>query len=94
MFIEVFLVGILAGMSPGSDFFVVMRNSLGYSRKAGVATALGIGLALTIHVSYTIWGFLLIFQKKPIDISRYTTYWIILFNLAWDTFHSIIPRKK
>lgn len=87
MFIEVFLVGILAGMSPGPDFFVVMRNTLGYSRKAGVATALGIGLALTIHVSYTICGFSLIFQKNPLIYQSIQL--IGAFYLIWLGIHSI-----
>ena len=35
MFLEVFLIGILAGISPGPDFFIVMKNSLEHGKKIG-----------------------------------------------------------
>ncbi|PGK51717.1 lysine transporter LysE [Priestia megaterium] len=65
MYIEVFLVGILAALSPGPDFVVVMKNSLGLGRKYGIATALGTASALIIHVTYTILGFAIVLQKSP-----------------------------
>jgi RhtB (resistance to homoserine/threonine) family protein len=65
MFLEVFLVGLLAGISPGPDFAVVMKNSLTLGRPAGRATALGIAAALIIHVSYTILGFAIILEHQP-----------------------------
>ena len=42
MFVTVTVVGILAVVSPGPDFLIVTRNSLLYSKKVGLATALGI----------------------------------------------------
>lgn len=74
MFSQIFLIGILAGMSPGPDFFIVMKNSLEYGKKIGIGTAIGIATALLIHVSYTILGLALILQKhiyvfKVIQIS-------------------------
>lgn len=63
MFLEIFLIGILAGMSPGPDFFIVMKNSLGYGKKIGIASAIGIATALLIHVSYTIFGLALVLQN-------------------------------
>ncbi len=65
MYLQVFIVGLLAGISPGPDFFVVTKNSLGSGRWAGISTALGIGAALIIHVSYTILGFAWIIQHYP-----------------------------
>lgn len=65
MYLEVFLVGILAALSPGPDFVVVMKNSLGIGRKYGIATALGIASALIVHVTYTILGFTIILEKFP-----------------------------
>ncbi|HEY5563361.1 MAG TPA: LysE family translocator [Clostridiaceae bacterium] len=63
MFLQIFLIGILAGMSPGPDFFIVMKNSLGYGKKIGIASAIGIATALIIHASYTIFGLALLLQK-------------------------------
>lgn len=55
-FLAVGLVSLLAAISPGPDFFVVVKNSLSYSRKAGLLTSLGVSLALLIHLSYTLIG--------------------------------------
>ncbi len=48
----VFLLNLLAAMSPGPDFVMTVRNSLCYSSRAGIFTALGISLALGVHLLY------------------------------------------
>jgi threonine/homoserine/homoserine lactone efflux protein len=65
MYLEVFIVGILAALSPGPDFVVVTKNSLGIGRKFGIATALGIASALIVHITYTVLGFTIILEKSP-----------------------------
>jgi RhtB (resistance to homoserine/threonine) family protein len=60
--LKIFIIALLTGMSPGPDFFLTMKNSLGYGRKIGIASALGIAAALAIHTSYTILGIALIIQ--------------------------------
>lgn len=50
------MVSALAAVSPGPDFFIVVKNSLSYSRRIGMLTALGVSLALLIHLSYTLVG--------------------------------------
>lgn len=47
---------IIALISPGPDFAIVTRNSLVYSRRVGLMTALGIALGVMIHVSYILYG--------------------------------------
>ncbi|TKI86898.1 LysE family translocator, partial [Bacillus cereus] len=37
MYVEVFFLGILIALSPGPDFVIVMKNSLGIGRKHGIA---------------------------------------------------------
>ena len=54
--IVVITITLLAVISPGPDFAMVTRNSLMLSRRSGVLTALGIGLGVTAHVSYTLLG--------------------------------------
>lgn len=54
--LAVTLVSLLGAISPGPDFLVVVKNSLSYSRKTGFLTALGVSLALIIHLSYTLIG--------------------------------------
>jgi len=62
MYVQVMIVALRAGMSPGPDFFLVMKNSLGYGRRAGIASAIGIAAALAVHASYTVVGLALIIQ--------------------------------
>ena len=61
------LVGLvmIALISPGPDFAIVVRNSLIYSRKTGLFTALGIALGILVHVSYTLLGLGLVIAKNP-----------------------------
>ncbi|MGF1679804.1 LysE family translocator [Photobacterium minamisatsumaniensis] len=50
------IFGILIVISPGADFVVVLKNSLNQGRKAGVWTAIGISLAICVHISYSLLG--------------------------------------
>ena len=45
------VIQLLGVMSPGPDFAVVVRNSLIYTRKIGVLTALGVSVGLLVHLS-------------------------------------------
>lgn len=54
--LAVAVVSLLAAISPGPDFFIVVKNSLSYSRKIGFLTAIGVSLALLIHLTYTLVG--------------------------------------
>jgi len=47
---------LMAIMSPGPDFVMAVRQSLLYSRRTGVLTALGFALGVIIHVTYSILG--------------------------------------
>lgn len=50
---SVFGLGLI---SPGPDFVMAVRNSVTYSRKAGLFTALGFACGVCIHVIYAIVG--------------------------------------
>ncbi|MEO3431707.1 LysE family transporter [Inquilinus sp. CAU 1745] len=63
----VFLGGM---MSPGPDFLVVLRNSLGFSARTGIYTAAGIAAGLVIHIGYCVAGIGLLISQS-----------ILLFNL-------------
>jgi len=54
----------VALISPGPDFAVVVKNSLLYSRKKSLLTALGIACGILFHVTYTLLGFGLIISKN------------------------------
>ncbi|MDH4557835.1 LysE family translocator [Pseudomonas sp. BN417] len=62
--IAVISITLLACISPGPDFAMVSRNGLLLSRRAGVLTAVGIGLGVLVHVSYTLLGLGLLLQQS------------------------------
>lgn len=68
--ITIAAVHLLAVISPGPDFAIVVRNSLVYSRKIAVYTALGIALGISVHVAYSILGIGLLISQS-----------ILLFNI-------------
>jgi RhtB (resistance to homoserine/threonine) family protein len=49
-------ITLLAVISPGPDFAVILRNALRSGRGPGLATALGIGCGVVVHVTYTLLG--------------------------------------
>ena len=63
------MIALLAAASPGPDFLVVSKNSLAHSRRAGVWTAIGVGAALLVHVTYTLVGIGLIISQSVLLFS-------------------------
>ncbi len=49
-------IHLLAVISPGPDFAMICKNSLVYSRRTGVYSALGLGLGIVVHVSASLLG--------------------------------------
>lgn len=64
--LSVLLIHLLAVMSPGPDFIMLVRNALTYSRKIGIWTAIGFGLGIGIHVLYSVFGLGLIISQSPV----------------------------
>lgn len=58
------LIHLLAAISPGPDFILCARNSLSYSRKIGVWTAVGFGLGISVHIFYSLAGLALIISQS------------------------------
>lgn len=63
-FLLVALVHLLAVISPGPDFAVVIRNSVSAGRRAGLITALGVGCGILVHVTYSLLGIGLIVSQS------------------------------
>lgn len=64
------LIHLLAVMSPGPDFIMIMRNSMTYGRRSGVYSAAGLSLGILLHVTYCLLGIALIISRS-----------IMLFNI-------------
>jgi len=67
---SVALIHLLAVISPGPDFFMALKNSMTYSRKTGIYTAIGFGLGIAVHVFYSLAGLALLISKS-----------IVIFNI-------------
>ncbi len=66
---SVTLIHLLAVMSPGPDFFMALKNSLTYSRKTGIYTAIGFGLGIAVHIFYSLAGLALLISKSVLIFS-------------------------
>ncbi len=63
------LVHLLGAMSPGPDFVMSVRNSLIYSRRTGIFTAIGFALGVVVHVTYCIAGIAVIIARSILFFS-------------------------
>jgi RhtB (resistance to homoserine/threonine) family protein len=55
---------LIALISPGPDFAMIVKQSISYGRRASVVSSLGIGLGISVHVIYTLLGIGLIISKS------------------------------
>lgn len=58
------IIQALGVISPGPDFIMCLRNSLVYSRRTGVFTAIGFALGVAVHVSYLIAGIAVVIARS------------------------------
>lgn len=58
------LVHLLAVISPGPDFVMLVKNTLSYSRRAGLFTSIGFGIGVLVHIAYCVAGLALIISKS------------------------------
>src|SRR5829696_6413293 len=68
-FFSISVLIMLAAISPGPDFAMVTKNSLLYSRRTGIYTALGVSVSLLIHAVYCIFGLALIISQSLLAFS-------------------------
>lgn len=95
MLSQLFLVAgihLLAVMSPGPDFAMVMRNSLVYSRRTGVLAALGLSLGIALHVTYSLLGIGLLISRSILLFNAIK--WIGALYLIFIGVRSLIARQQ
>ncbi|WP_372642178.1 LysE family translocator [Ancylomarina sp.] len=63
-FLAIISISIFMAISPGPDFFMVSRNSIVYNKTAGIYAAIGISLAIWLHVAYSIAGLAILISKS------------------------------
>jgi threonine/homoserine/homoserine lactone efflux protein len=64
-FLTIAGVHLLAVASPGPDFAVVLKHSVSFGRRAAILTSVGVGLAIFVHVAYSLLGIGLLIQSTP-----------------------------
>lgn len=79
--LSVALIHLLAVMSPGPDFIMILRNSLVYSRRSGIYCAIGLGLGIAVHVTYCLAGIALIIAQSVVifNILKYISAAYLLY---------------
>lgn len=58
-------IAILGMISPGPDFFLVIKNAARYRRSAAMMTALGVILGVATHMSYCVAGLAVVITTTP-----------------------------
>lgn len=86
----------LAWFTPGPLMALIIRNSLVYSRTAGVWTALGIGVGNLIHVLYSAGGASLLFSSSNSTVFTIVKYLGVMYitYLGLKTFQLSSRGKK
>ncbi|HRE04519.1 MAG TPA: LysE family transporter [Opitutaceae bacterium] len=84
---------LLAVASPGPDFALVLRQSIVYGRSTALATSLGIGSGIFLHVAYSLLGLGLMVQSSLFAFT--VMKWIGAAYLMWIGFQALRapPRR-
>lgn len=89
---SVMVITLLAVISPGPDFAMVSKLSLLKGRRAGVLCALGIGMAISVHIAYTLLGLGIVFANNlwVLELLR----WLGAMYLIWLGISALWPDIK
>lgn len=84
------LAHLLAVASPGPDFLMAVRNSLAYSRRAGIFTAVGFGCGIAVHIAYCLAGLALVISRSAPLFQGIK--WLGALYLAYVGIRSLLSR--
>ncbi|HHR6078843.1 TPA: LysE family transporter [Providencia alcalifaciens] len=89
--IMVATIAALGMISPGPDFFLIIKNAARYQRSAAMMTALGIIVAIALHMSYCVAGLAVLITTTPwlFNILKYAG----AAYLIWIGLKSLMPQK-
>lgn len=89
LIVSVLSIHVLAWLTPGPQFLLILSNSLTYSRKTGIITALGMALGNALHIGFAILVTILALSihDKFYEIIKYIGVAYLLF-LAFKITHS------
>ncbi|MBP9674404.1 MAG: LysE family transporter [Bacteriovoracaceae bacterium] len=64
-YLSLLAIHLMAVMTPGADFAIVVKNTFQGKRKGGFLTALGIACGVLIHISYIVLGLSFFLIRYP-----------------------------
>jgi RhtB (resistance to homoserine/threonine) family protein len=82
----------LAVASPGPDFALVLRQSIVHGRRTAIATSLGIGSGITVHVAYCVLGLAWVVKASPAAFTALK--FVGAAYLAWIGFQALRARPR
>ena len=91
-FLGLAVAHLLAVASPGPDFAMVLKQSLGSGRRTAIWTSVGIGTAILLHVTYSLLGLGLLIRSSEL--------WFNVMKvagagyLAWLGLHGLMARPR
>lgn len=90
--LTVFIIGFVVVVSPGPNFAVTIRNSLVYSRRAGLCTVLGMALGSLVHITYCLVGIGVIIAKSILLFE--VLKWLGAIYLVYIGIRSLLAGKR
>jgi threonine/homoserine/homoserine lactone efflux protein len=96
---SVAIITLLAVISPGPDFAMISKTALLKGRRDGLLCALGISVAISVHLSYTLLGLGIVFANNlwVLNTLRYlgATYLIWLgVSALWPDIKAVFLKAK
>ncbi len=87
----VITISTLGMLSPGPDFFLVVKNAIRYQRAAAMMTVMGLIAAITCHMSYCVAGLALVITTTPwlFNLMKYAG----AAYLIWIGINSLLSRS-
>src|SRR5690606_6561450 len=64
-FLLIAAVHLMAVASPGPDFAIVLRYAVRFGRRQALAASIGIGVAILLHVTWSLVGIAVLIQTTP-----------------------------
>ncbi len=86
----VITIATLGMLSPGPDFFLVIKNAARYRRPVALMTSLGVILGVATHMSYCVAGLAVVITTTPwlFNLLKYAG----AAYLIWIGFHALFSR--
>lgn len=89
---QVALAHLLAVASPGPDFAIVLRQSLVHGRRTAIWTSVGVGVAILLHVGYSLLGLGLLIRSSAAWFDGLK--WAGAAYLAWLGVQALRSRQR